>query len=607
MKKIISIFAALVLICVSVPLSADSGSDYSCTLMADGNVISSVGTQDILPIGSVSKTFAAALLLRLAEEGAIGLDNPVTDYLHEFYMADERYHKITVRMLLNHSSGLYGSTLKNSMLYGEYDSWNHDNILSLLKDQRLKYEPGTMACYCNDGYSLLELIIEKVTGMDYSAAVRAYVTLPLKLSAAVTAKEYGGSNKDIVSAIASGGMLENSAELALFGTALFDGFLTQESAKEMTEGRFDDDGRFDFGLGLDDVSVYPFDRYGIRAYAKDGDTLMTSASLVILPDYNISAAVIREGSSSVICRTEAIKLIINYLKENKIKDVEFYDMPAPETADKSDISEYKKYEGLYVSNSGQYSFSISRSYGILRDLYRSDETKYAYIGNGNFAYRGEILSFESDVLRKRGTAYINSEDRYLYDYAFAEKKEDGAARSDVWSSRDKKSYFICDEDPRSQILLMSIPKTNVYFAPGVNALLGYMHILDDDTASSDLSLPGTFGRDLTDLHFFREGGTEFVKAQGWTFVDSDSIPYIYDGYESVATIGENGYLKWYKIGNAAGKKMTAESLSGVCTVYDKAGNTCFSTLLNGGECILPEGGFIVFGGLAATRFRITMN
>ncbi len=606
MKKIVSILAAVILACYIVPLSAEDGA-FSYALSSDGSIVSFGGTDSALPIGSVSKTFAAAAALKLAEEGGLELDKPVTYYIPEFCMADERYKNITVRMLLDHSSAIFGSTLKNAMLYGEYDPWNHDNILSLLKEQRLKYEPGTKANYCNDGYSLLELLLERVTGKEYSALLNECVAAPLNLSSVVTAKEYKGDNKDIVSALASGGTFCTAKELSLFGTALFNGLLNDESEKEMTVSRFEDDGWFDFGLGFDDVSVYPFDKYGIRALAKDGDTLTTSSSLVILPDYNIAAAVIREGSSSVICRTEAIRLIINYLKEKNIADVSFYDMPMPEKGDKSDISEYKKCEGLYVSSSGQYTFSISRDYGILKDLYRSAETKYEYIGNGNFAYRGEILSFESGVLRRRGTAYLNSEDRYLYDYAFAEKKEDGGERSEVWSSRDKKSFFICDEDPRSQILLAGIPKTNVYFAPGVNELLGYMRITGDDTAAADISLPGTFGRDLTDLHFFREDGKEFVTAQGWTFVDSDTLPYIYDGSKSYATVGEKGYIKWYKIGAAAGKKMTAESKEGIYTVYDKTGAECYSSLKDGGECTLPEGGYIAFGGKASVRFEITLN
>ena len=62
-------------------------------------------TDDILyGIGSVSKIYTTVAVMQLAEEGRVSLDAPVTRYLPQFRMADERYRDITVRMLLNHSS-----------------------------------------------------------------------------------------------------------------------------------------------------------------------------------------------------------------------------------------------------------------------------------------------------------------------------------------------------------------------------------------------------------------------------------------------------------------------------------------------------------------------
>lgn len=61
-------------------------------------------------VGSISKTFTAAAIMQLVEKGKLELDAPVVKYLPKFKMADDRYKKITVRMLLNHSSGLMGSS-----------------------------------------------------------------------------------------------------------------------------------------------------------------------------------------------------------------------------------------------------------------------------------------------------------------------------------------------------------------------------------------------------------------------------------------------------------------------------------------------------------------
>ena len=82
-------------------------------------------TDDILyGVGSISKVYTAAAMMLLVEEGKVELDEPVTTYLPDFTMADERYKDITVRMLLNHSSGLMGSAGPGSFLFadGEYDA-----------------------------------------------------------------------------------------------------------------------------------------------------------------------------------------------------------------------------------------------------------------------------------------------------------------------------------------------------------------------------------------------------------------------------------------------------------------------------------------------------
>ena len=63
-------------------------------------------TDTLSSVASVSKMFAVTAVMQLADQGKVDLDAPVTDYLPDFKMADSRYKNITVRMLMNHSSGL---------------------------------------------------------------------------------------------------------------------------------------------------------------------------------------------------------------------------------------------------------------------------------------------------------------------------------------------------------------------------------------------------------------------------------------------------------------------------------------------------------------------
>lgn len=119
-------------------------------------------------IGSVSKVFTAASVMRLADEGLVNLDESLTLYIPDFQMADERYRDITPRMLLNHSSGLMGMTDNNAFLMGDNDTYHHDNFLRLLQAQALKHPPGEVSIYCNDGYTLAEILVERVSGMSFT-------------------------------------------------------------------------------------------------------------------------------------------------------------------------------------------------------------------------------------------------------------------------------------------------------------------------------------------------------------------------------------------------------------------------------------------------------
>ena len=80
-------------------------------------------------IGSVSKMFTTAAIMKLVDEGKVDLDLPVINYIKDFKMADSEYTKITPRMLLNHSSGLMGTNYSNMILFNDNDTREHDNLL----------------------------------------------------------------------------------------------------------------------------------------------------------------------------------------------------------------------------------------------------------------------------------------------------------------------------------------------------------------------------------------------------------------------------------------------------------------------------------------------
>ncbi|MDD5629627.1 MAG: serine hydrolase, partial [Elusimicrobia bacterium] len=175
--------------------AVNSGRCASATaaIMADGKVVYSEGfamadRERAVPVdrdtrfnmGSISKVYVAAAIMLLVDDGKVALDQPVTEYLPDFKMADERYQKITVRMLLNHTSGLPGTQAANSVAFAYHEKFRQETLATLAQ-AHLKHEPGARAVYCNDGFTLAEMIVERRSGQKYPEFLAQRVFKPLGL------------------------------------------------------------------------------------------------------------------------------------------------------------------------------------------------------------------------------------------------------------------------------------------------------------------------------------------------------------------------------------------------------------------------------------------
>ncbi|MFI1279517.1 serine hydrolase domain-containing protein [Streptomyces sp. NPDC020858] len=126
-------------------------------------------------VGSVTKTFTAVAVLQQSAKGRVELDRPVGDYVPEL-LPGERGRKVTVRMLLNHTSGIndYIAGAFPSLLEGSTTSLDDHRFRTIRPAELIKYgvdrpqlfEPGTDWTYSNTNYVLLGEILRKVTGQD---------------------------------------------------------------------------------------------------------------------------------------------------------------------------------------------------------------------------------------------------------------------------------------------------------------------------------------------------------------------------------------------------------------------------------------------------------
>ncbi|WP_078964872.1 serine hydrolase domain-containing protein [Streptomyces sp. IGB124] len=144
-------------------------------------------------IGSVTKTFTATLVLRLVAGGGLGLEDPVADHLPDFGL-DRR---ITVRMLLQHTSGIFNFTGEyfedgtvapgivwqgREWVEGRFRTYRPQELVRLALSKPARFEPGTDWSYSNTNYVLARLLIEKVTGRPLPEAMREHVLQPLGLA-----------------------------------------------------------------------------------------------------------------------------------------------------------------------------------------------------------------------------------------------------------------------------------------------------------------------------------------------------------------------------------------------------------------------------------------
>ncbi|WP_158849824.1 serine hydrolase domain-containing protein [Saccharothrix deserti] len=196
--------------------------------------------------GSITKTFVSTVVLQLVGEGKVELDAPVQRYLPGLLPDGD---KITVRHVLQHTSGLYNYTSALPLDPAgfetiRYKTWTPAELVALATAKPLYFPPGTDWRYSNTNYVVAGMLVEKVTGRPYEAAVKQRVLRPLGLGATSVpgvrtgipgphAHGYYRANGQVVDvtefnpsvAYAAGEMISTTADLDRFVDALLDGRL----------------------------------------------------------------------------------------------------------------------------------------------------------------------------------------------------------------------------------------------------------------------------------------------------------------------------------------------------------------------------------------------
>jgi D-alanyl-D-alanine carboxypeptidase len=262
--------------------------------------IAELGTTRDVPIhgrfriGSITKTFVATVVLQLVHEGRLRLDDPVDRWLPGVVPHGDR---ITVRHLLNHTSGLYDFRLSiplppsQEFLDNRWRTWTAaEQIERAVAHPPTSEPPGEVFGYSNTNYLVLGEIIEKATGNSYGTELERRIIRPLRLhntTAPGSSPRIRGPHPHGYAPVedgdglrlvdftemnptlfgASGELISTARDLQRFFAALFDGELLPDHLLEEMQTPGDPSRNYGLGLAWRDLSC------GIRVYGNDGDAL----------------------------------------------------------------------------------------------------------------------------------------------------------------------------------------------------------------------------------------------------------------------------------------------------------------------------------------------
>lgn len=538
-------------------------SSAAYAIMIDGQIIAedSMGRNPIrggtYNVGSISKVYCAVAVMQLVERGLLELDRPVCEYLPRFWMPDERYKKITLRHCLSHSCGLPGTQWRwLAASRPRRDEDYYEEVYRFLAHSALHSEPGAFSVYCNDGFTLAEMVVAQVSGISYGEYCKQYITEPIDAHSSRQSSQRNhdyqhtfivGMPPESIGPEGAGGIGTTMADLCKFGQL----FLTENKVvSEQSKQEIDkpqgvtflpaDDWAQNYGLGWDSVDM-PHQTYalGCGVLEKGGGTKEFSSRLIVIPQYNAVLAISATYDCGADVKAEILQLFAVAMLE---RDVNIWKnhQPVPQ-------QDAENYQGLYLTG--------GRSLRVLIEGARVDILAEDMRGGSKKLYTN-LLYQDGEIVWKpdyRFFFYQHEGKRYLMakvqnrSFPLAIKADDCLCQPlpEAWKARIGKQYLIANvfaEDiiGNSELnafrLLTSSGVPNLLIASFVNdsreGKQPYFEIpltpyIDgkpsNQLACGAINLPWQAGRDLLNLYFEEKDGVETCECSGYRYRDTSSL------------------------------------------------------------------------------------
>jgi len=358
-------------------------------------------------IGSLTKAFTAAAVIRLVERQAINLDERLAEYL----VAPDLTLPVTVRHLLNHTSGLKGEADLDMFQRPTTDvTVGREDLPNILRDDLFDARPGHAWRYSNFGYVILGFVLERVTGRAYRDLIQELVLDPARLGStwygppavpdARLAKGYtdeGGRFCTVAmpmpeQTFSSGALYATVADLVAWQLALLDGLVVSRSgyAQMINPYTLNDGSPLGYGFGCFVTSLG-----GHGEISHDGTSGGYSSQLASYPDDQLIVAVLTNSESHEAERIE--KRIARHVLG--VEKPSTHDLSVGQGA-------LTVYEGTYLHRGQRIPVYID-SDSLMAETPGKKTVRLIYQGDHAFAQDGDpAVRFEFTVHSTRADGFV---------------------------------------------------------------------------------------------------------------------------------------------------------------------------------------------------------
>ena len=595
--------------------------------MADRENSIPVDSNTLFNIGSISKTYCAAAVMLLVDDGKVKLADPVTKYLPDFVMADPRYKDITVRMLLNHASGLPGTAWSNTLGY-ETNPTIYQDLLSALSVAHLKATPGEMAPYTNDGFTLAEMVVARVSGESYMDFLSQRIFNPLSLDhtglsvgeqSNKTIAYYYSPNSGIkdppqvLSLLGAGGLSSTAEDLVRFADSFSRSgkhILSQSSIDEIMKPQpsafairaMNETGinpEFQYGLGLDFAGLPSYNQIGINVIGKGGDVEDYHGMLISAPEQRLSVAVLVAGRTNGAEKI-AFDALNAVLQQKGLMQKE--DVPVSNPSIENIPSQYASFVGYYAPNY-RVSFNFDVNVCVVETLGTSGvwTTAFAAPYRDNYFYIGETQFYfiSVDAQDYLLVSYFSNSAYFVYGQRLKEVDNPLSLRIDMngtqWLRRNVQPY----EATTTLAPPYVVVSTTIDGLPGYVAFNKIKEVDSPDHAG----MPSGAVRDQTELTLIDKDGQVWAQAYDVLYSPVSVAKPLQNGVNT-ATIGSSGYNEWFKVSQDAVLSFQVSAKDKV-TVFSPDGSPVYDSALFKGDVFVPQGSFVEMAGNPGDTFIVT--